>query len=357
MALAPQHVPFQIGGRRIGAGHPVYVVAELSANHGGRFEEAVALIEAAADAGADAIKVQTYTPDTMTLDAPQECFTIHGSIWNGRKLHELYAEAQMPWEWHAPLQDIARRRGLDFFSTPFDESAVAFLETLAVPVHKVASFEIVDVPLLRRIGDTGKPVIMSTGMATPEEIDEAVATFRESASPLALLKCTSAYPAPPESMNLRAIPHLATRYGVEVGLSDHTLDLAVPVAAVALGASIIEKHFTLSRSSPGPDSSFSLEPHEFRAMVDAVRTAEKSLGVATPPLAAAEDAMRAFRRSLFAVDTILAGEPFTSANVRSIRPSGGLHPRHLVEVIGRHATRDIDRGTALSWDLIEGGTR
>lgn len=355
MMPADQRMPFQIGGRTIGAGHAVYIVAELSANHGGRFEEAAALVEAAADAGADAIKVQTYTPDTMTLDAPQPCFTIQGSIWNGRKLHELYAEAQMPWEWHSPLQALAQRRKLDFFSTPFDESAVDFLETLAVPVHKVASFEIVDIPLLRRIGATGKPVIMSTGMATPEEVDEAVAAFRDSGTPLVLLKCTSAYPALPESMNLRAIPHLAQRYGVEVGLSDHTLDLAVPVAAVALGASVIEKHFTLSRQTPGPDSAFSLEPHEFRAMVDAVRTAEKSLGVPTPELAPAEDAMRAFRRSLFAVELIRAGDPFTVANVRSIRPSGGLHPRHLDELIGRRATRDIDRGTPLSWDLVDRG--
>jgi pseudaminic acid synthase len=350
---ASQNGSFQVGGRTIGTGYPVYIVAELSANHKGRYKEAVALIEAAADAGADAIKVQTYTADTMTIDAPQECFTIHGSLWNGRTLHELYAEAYMPWEWHAPLQKIARHRGLNFFSTPFDASAVDFLEKLDVPVHKVASFEIVDIPLLRRIGATGKPVIMSTGMATMVEVDEAVSIFREGATPLALLKCTSAYPALPESMNLRAIPRLAERYGVPVGLSDHTLDLAVPVAAVALGACIIEKHFTLSRGAPGPDSAFSLEPGEFRAMVDAVRTAEKSLGLATPELAPSEDAMRAFRRSLFVVSAMHAGETFTAANVRSIRPADGLHPRHLDEVIGRHATRDIERGTPLDWSLVD----
>jgi pseudaminic acid synthase len=352
MTHASQNATFHIGGRTVGIGHPVYLVAELSANHGGRYDDAVALIDAAADAGADAIKVQTYTPDTMTIDAPQECFTIHGSVWNGRKLYELYAEAHMPWEWHAPLQKLARRRGLDFFSTPFDASAVDFLERLDVPVHKVASFEIVDIPLLRRIGATGKPVIVSTGMATSAEVDEAVSTFRESGTPLALLKCTSAYPAPPESMNLRAIPHLAQRYGVAVGLSDHTIDLAVPVAAVALGACIIEKHFTLSRQTPGPDSAFSLEPHEFRAMVDAVRTAEQSLGLATPELAQSEDAMRAFRRSLFVVSAMRAGEAFTPANVRSIRPADGLHPRHLNEVLGRRATRDIERGTPLDWSLV-----
>ncbi|MEO5740823.1 MAG: pseudaminic acid synthase [Vicinamibacterales bacterium] len=352
MTIAAQHATFHIGGRTIGAGHPVYLVAELSANHGGRYEDAVALIDAAADAGADAIKVQTYTPDTMTIDAPQECFTIRGSVWNGRKLYELYAEAHMPWEWHAPLQKVARRRGLDFFSTPFDASAVDFLEQLDVPVHKVASFEIIDIPLLRRISATGKPVIVSTGMATAAEVDEAVSTFRDGGTPLALLKCTSAYPAPPESMNLRAIPYLAQQHGVVVGLSDHTLDLAVPVAAVALGACIIEKHFTLSRKTPGPDSAFSLEPHEFRAMVDAVRTAEQSLGLATPALAQSEDAMRVFRRSLFVVSAMRAGEAFTPANVRSIRPADGLHPRYLDEVLGRRATRDIEKGTPLDWSLV-----
>jgi pseudaminic acid synthase len=345
---------FRIGNRAIGADQPVYLIAELSANHGGRYEDAVALIEAAAGAGADAVKVQTYTPDTMTLDAPQSCFTIHGSLWDGRKLHELYAEAHMPWDWHAPLQQLAHALGLEFFSTPFDATAVAFLQTLDVPVYKVASFELVDIPLLRRIGATGKPVIMSTGMGTPEEIAEAVAVLAETATPLVLLKCTSAYPAPPESMNLRAIPHLAARHGVAVGLSDHTLDLAVPVAAVALGACVIEKHFTLSRQTPGPDSAFSLEPQEFRAMADAVRTAEKSLGVATPALATAEEGMRAFRRSLFVVAAVRAGEPFTEANVRSIRPAGGLHPRYLADVLGRRATRDIERGTALDWSLVEG---
>ncbi len=353
MIEASQNATLHIGGRTIGAGHAVYLVAELSANHGGQYEDAVALIHAAADAGADAIKVQTYTPDTMTIDAPQECFTIHGSVWNGRKLHELYAEAHMPWEWHAPLQEVARLRGLDFFSTPFDPSAVDFLEGLGVPAHKVASFEVVDIPLLRRIGATGKPVIMSTGMTTVDEIDEAVSALRAGGAPLALLKCTSAYPAPPESMNLRAIPHLASRYGVVAGLSDHTLDLAVPVAAVALGACIIEKHFTLSRKKPGPDSAFSLEPHEFRAMVDAVRTAEKSLGTAALELTPSEDAMRAFRRSLFVVSAVRAGEPFTQDNVRSIRPADGLHPRHLDEVLGRRATRDIARGTPLDWSLVD----
>ena len=345
----------QIGGRPIGAGHPVYVVAELSANHGQRYDDAVRLVEAAAAAGADAVKLQTYTADTMTIDAPQDCFTIHGSLWDGRKLHELYAQAHTPWAWHEQLQRIAQSSGLDFFSTPFDASAVDFLERLDVPAHKVASFEIVDIPLLRRIAATGKPVIMSTGMATTAEVDEAVATFKARGTRLALLKCTSAYPAPPEAMNLRAIPHLAERYGTVVGLSDHTLDLAVPVAAVALGARVIEKHFTLSRETPGPDSAFSLEPDEFRAMVDAVRVAERALGVSTPERTSSEDAMRAFRRSLFVVTSIRAGDRFTTNNVRSIRPADGLHPRHLDEVLGCRAASDVERGTPLAWELIEGG--
>ena len=342
-----------IGRRVVGAGHPAYIVAELSANHGQQYDEAVRLIEAAAAAGADAVKLQTYTADTMTIDAPQDCFTIHGTLWNGRKLHELYAQASTPWEWHEPLQRVARDLGLDLFSTPFDAAAIDLLERLDVPAHKVASFELVDIPLLRRLAATGKPIIMSTGMATMAEVDEAVATLKGSGTSLALLKCTSAYPAPPESMNLRAIPYLAERYQTAIGLSDHTLELAVPVAAVALGACIIEKHFTLSRRIPGPDAAFSLEPHEFQAMVAAVRTTEKSLGVPMPDLAPSEHAMRAFRRSLFVVSAVGAGELFTAANVRSIRPAGGLHPRHLDEVLGRRAAQDIERGTPLSWDLVD----
>lgn len=351
------HAPttFRIGNREIGPDHPVYIVAELSANHGNSLEEALKLVEAAAAAGADAVKLQTYTADTMTIDAPQACFSIRGTLWNGRKLYDLYAEAQTPWEWHEPLQNAAHALGLDFFSTPFDRTAVTFLEQLGVPAHKVASFEVVDIPLLRDIAATGKPVIMSTGMATVQEVDDAVAALRRGGAPLALLKCTSAYPAPAELMHLRAIPGLRERYGVPVGLSDHTLDLAVPVAAVALGARIIEKHFTLSRAVPGPDSAFSLEPHEFKAMVEAVRTTEKALGSETPELSTGEEAMRKFRRSLFAVRPIRAGETFTPDNVRSIRPGDGLPPRYLEDVLGRRATVDIERGTALTWNLIESG--
>src|SRR5262245_28564390 len=258
----------EINGRSIGPGQPAYLIAEVSANHGQKFERAVEIIEAAREAGADAVKVQTYTPDTMTIDCRNEHFLIRGTMWNGRNLHELYAEACTPWEWQPRLKETARELGLDFFSTPFDETAVDFLEELAVPAYKVASFEIVDVPLVRKVARTGKPVILSTGMAALGEIEEAVGTLRaEGCRQLALLKCTSAYPAPASEMHLPTIPHPAAAFGVPVGLSDHTLGPAVPAAAVALGACLIEKHLTLSRSEPGPDSGFSLEPAEFGEMV------------------------------------------------------------------------------------------
>src|SRR5215471_7842533 len=260
----------RINGRRIGRGYPTYIVAEMSANHGQNFDQAVSIIEAAKASGADAIKLQTYTPDTLTIDCGRESFQINGTLWAGRKLYDLYSEAYTPWEWQPKLQQVARKLGLDLFSTPFDDSAVDFLEAMNVPAHKIASFEIVDIPLIRRIARTGKPIIMSTGMTTLAEIEEAVTAAREAGCrELVLLKCTSAYPAPPEEMNLQTIPHLARTFDVPVGISDHTMGVAVPVAAVALGACIIEKHFTLSRSEPGPDSAFSLEPEEFRQMVEA----------------------------------------------------------------------------------------
>ncbi len=346
---------FQIGGRRIGPGHPAYIIAELSANHGQDFEQAVAIMKVAKDSGADAIKLQTYTPDTLTIDCTREPFRIRGTIWEGRTLYDLYSEAYTPWEWHAELQAVARDLGLDFFSTPFDASAVDFLETLQVPAYKVASFECVDLPLLRRIAQTGKPVIMSTGMATLSEIDEAMRTLRQAgATQIALLKCTSAYPALPAEMNLRTIPNLGDTFGVPVGLSDHSIEVAVPVAAVTLGACIIEKHLTLSRSIPGPDSAFSLEPDEFKAMTQAVRLTEAALGRIHYGYSERESKSRVFRRSLFLVQDVKAGEPFTAENVRSIRPAHGLHTRYLEQVIGRVAVRDVERGTPLSWDLIAG---
>jgi N-acetylneuraminate synthase len=345
-----------IPGRRIGLGHPCYVVAELSANHNQSFDRAVEVVRAAAAAGADAIKLQTYTADTLTLDCDTPPFQLGaGSPWAGRTLHELYSEAYTPWDWHPRLQRVARDLGLDFFSTPFDDSAVDLLERLVVPLYKIASFELVDLPLLRRVAATGKPLVLSTGMATQEEIREAVDAVRaESNDSIVLLKCTSSYPAHPEEMNLRAIPAYRETFDVPVGLSDHTLGVAVPIAAIALGACLIEKHLTLSRRDPGPDSSFSLEPAEFRAMVEAVRVAQAALGSERVGESERAGSSRAFRRSLFVVRDVAAGEVFSQENVRSIRPADGLAPKHLGEVLGHRANCDIARGTPLSWDLVAG---
>jgi pseudaminic acid synthase len=343
-----------IGTRQVAAGEPVYIIAELSGNHNGSLDQAMRLVRAARNAGADAIKLQTYTPDTMTLACDRECFRISGgTLWDGRTLYDLYGEAFTPWEWHPKLQAEARALGLDFFSTAFDATAVDFLESLAVPVHKIASFENGDLPLIERVARTGKPVIISTGMAPVAAIGEAVAAARAAgAAGVALLKCTSAYPAPAEAMNLRTIPHLAETFGLPVGLSDHTLAPTIPAVAVALGACIVEKHLTLSRLIPGPDSAFSLEPDEFREMVRTVRTTEKALGAVTYGATEAERKTSAFRRSLFVVADVKKGERFTEANVRSIRPGHGLAPRHWNEVLGRTAAADIARGTPLAWDLI-----
>jgi pseudaminic acid synthase len=343
-----------IGKRTIGPGHPAYVVAELSANHHQKFDEAVKIVRAAKDAGADAIKLQTYTADTITIACDRKEFRLaSGTIWDGTTLYELYGQAYTPWEWQPRLKEVANDLGMDLFSTPFDFTAVDFLEEMGVPAHKLASFELVDIPLIQKMARTGKPLIMSTGMSTVEEIEEAVRTaWAAGAAQIALLKCTSAYPASPEEMNLRTIPELSRRFDVPVGLSDHTMDSAVAVAAVALGACIIEKHLTFSRSEPGPDSAFSLEPQEFKAMVDAVRITERALGTVHFGIEAKEASSRVFRRSLFVVQNMKSGEAFTSENVRSIRPGYGLHTRHLPEVMGRNAARDIERGTPLSWELI-----
>jgi len=342
-----------INNRQIGKGKPTYIIAEMSVNHNQDFDHAVKIIEAAKEARADAVKLQTYTPDTITLDCNNDYFRIKGTVWEGRNLYELYGEAYMTWEWQPKLKKIANDLGMDIFSTPFDHTAVDFLEKMDVPVYKIASFELVDIPLLRKIAKTGKPVIMSTGMATLMEIDEAVRTLREAGnSQLSLLKCTSTYPAPAEEMNLRTIPHMAEAFHVPVGLSDHTLDEAVPVSAVVLGACIIEKHLTLSRGAVGPDSAFSLEPHEFKAMVKAVHTAEKALGKVNYGGGDHETGMRAYRKSIFVVQDVKAGEMFTADNIRSIRPGHGLHTRYLEEVIGRYANRNIQRGSPLNWDVV-----
>ena len=343
-----------IQGRRIAPGDPVYVVAEMSANHHGRFEQAQRLVHAAREAGADAIKLQTYTADTMTIDCDAAPFRIGpGSIWAGRLLHELYREAHTPWGWHEPLMNLARQLGITMFSTPFDHTAVDLLERVGVPAYKIASFEQVHLPLIRRVAQTGKPMILSTGMATRQEIDEAVTTARDAGcEQMALLRCTSAYPASPDEMHLRTIPDMAAHYSVPVGLSDHTLGIAAAVAAVALGACIIEKHLTLSRDEPGPDSAFSLEPHEFKMMVAAVRDAEAALGEVRYGPSTHEQPSIVLRRSLFVVQNVRTGDPFTERNVRIIRPGDGLHPRHLSEVLGRRAACDLARGTPLRWDHV-----
>jgi pseudaminic acid synthase len=343
-----------IASSKIGPGFPAYIIAELSANHNQDFSQAVRIIEAAKNAGANAVKLQTYTADTITIACDREEFRIGGgTLWDGRNLHDLYGEAYTPWEWQPRLKKVAEDLGMDLFSSAFDATAVDFLEEMGVPAHKVASCELVDLPLIECMARTGKPLIMSTGMATLVEIDEALKAARSAgATQIALLKCTSAYPAPAEEMNLRTIPEMARRFGVPVGLSDHTMGIAAPVAAVTLGACILEKHLTFSRATPGPDSAFSLEPQEFKAMVDAVRTAEQALGEVHFGLSSKEEASRAFRRSLFVVEDVKRGETFTAANVRSIRPGHGLHTRHFDEVLGKRAVRDIERGTPLSWDLV-----
>jgi len=343
-----------INGRKIGPGFPVYIVAELSANHRQKLDEAIELIRVAREVGADVVKLQTYTPDTMSIQCTAPEFLIGGGTpWDGQTLYDLYAKAYMPWEWHPKLKEIANKAGMDLFSTPYDKTAVDFLEEMGVPAYKVASFEIVDIPLIEHIASKGKPIIMSTGMATLEEIEEAVRAARKAgASQIALLKCTSAYPALPEEMNLRTIPDLAKKFRVPVGLSDHTLGIAVPVIAVALGACIIEKHLTLSRSIPSPDSTFSLEPDEFKSIIRAIRTAEKALGEVNYEVTEQEAKSRVFRRSLFVVKDMKAGETFTEENVRSIRPGYGLAPKYLKEVLGRAVTEDVSRGTPVTWGLM-----
>jgi pseudaminic acid synthase len=344
----------RIGQRLVGASHPAYVIAEMSANHNQDFERAVAVVHAAKEAGADAVKLQTYTADTITIASARAEFRIGGgTLWDGRTLHDLYREAYTPWDWQPKLKQVANDSGLDLFSSPFDDTAVDFLEQMDVPAYKVASCELVDIPLIQKIARTGKPLILSTGMATCQEIEEALAAARQAgATQIALLKCTSSYPAPAEEMNLRTIPELSRRFDLPVGLSDHTMGIAAPVAAIALGACIIEKHITFLRSDPGPDSAFSLEPQEFKSMVDAVRVAEKALGEIHFGAVGKEAASRAFRRSLFAVRDVKKGETFTVENIRSIRPGHGMHTRHLPEVLGRLAARDIERGTPLTWDLV-----
>jgi pseudaminic acid synthase len=332
----------------------VLIIAELSGNHNGSRARALELVRAAHAAGADAVKLQTYTADTITMDAPGDCFHIRGGPWDGRRLYELYQEASTPWEWHAELFAEAQRLGLICFSTPFDPTAVDFLEALGVPWHKVASFEVVDIPLLQRIAATRKPVIMSTGMASAEEIDEAVATLRQGGCPqLALLTCVSAYPCAPADFRLRNLPALAQRFGCIAGLSDHSLDGTAAIAAVALGGRVWEEHLCLRRADGGPDSGFSLEPQEFAAQVAAVRAAEAALaGVPEFGPGQADAGNIVFRKSLFAARDLPAGMRLSAADVRCIRPGHGLKPRDLPRVLGATTRVAIARGTPLAWDQL-----
>lgn len=344
----------KISNFEIGKDNKIFVIAELSANHNQDFEIAVKSVHAAKECGADAIKLQTYTPDTITIDSDNEYFQIkQGTIWDGTTLYKLYQRAYTPWEWQPKLKQLAEKIGLICFSSPFDKSAVDFLEEMNVAVYKVASFEIVDIPLIEYIASKGKPVIISTGIATEEEIQEAVdACKRMNNDQIALLKCTSEYPAPFEDVNLRTIPYLKEKFNTEVGLSDHTPGTSVPVAAVALGASIIEKHFILDKKIGGPDSSFSLEPHEFKNMVDEIRIIEKALGQSKIGLTEKVMKSRKFARSLFVVKDIKAGDIFTEENIKSIRPSDGLPPKFLKAVLGKKAKINLKKGTPLRWDLI-----
>lgn len=344
--------PVLISRRIIGAGHPALIVAEMSGNHNHDIKRALKIIDVAADAGADAIKLQTYTPDTITIDSDTKPFQV---TWKGkhRTLYDLYDEAHTPWEWHARLFAHAKKHGLLCFSTPFDRTAVAFLEKLKVPCYKVASYEIVDIPLLEAIGKTKKPVIMSRGMASVEEISLAIKTLKKfGTKEIILLHCISAYPASPVDMHLATIPDMKKRFGTHVGLSDHTLGTDVAIAAVALGACVIEKHFTLRRADGGPDSSFSLEPKELSALVKSVRTVEQAMGKPSYKQSADEKTNIIFRKSLFVVKDIKKGERFTPENVRSIRPGNGMAPRFYRSILGRRATRDIKRATPLRGNLI-----
>ena len=345
---------FTIGNRHIGDHAPVFIVAELSCNHMQDFSIAVETIFALNEAGANAVKIQTYTPDTITIDSYNEYFQIkQGTLWDGRTLYKLYEEAYTPWDWQPKLKEVADKLGLIFFSSAFDRTAVDFLEKMDVPAHKVASFEITDIPLIEYMASRKKPVIISTGIATFSDIEEAVAACKRAGNEqIALLKCTSAYPAPFEEINLKSIPHLSSNLKTVVGISDHTLGISVPVAATALGAKIIEKHFILDRNYASPDSAFSLEPEEFKAMVKAVRETETALGEASYELTSKTKKSREFCRSLFAVRNIEQGEVVTEDNVKSIRPGFGLHPRHLRDILGKRARQDISKGTPLSWELI-----
>lgn len=346
---------FNIAGRKIGAGHRPFVIAEMSGNHNRSLQRALEIVEAAANAGAHALKIQTYTADTMTLDLSEGEFHIGDStsLWQGKSLYKLYQEAYTPWEWHLPIFERCKELGIIGFSTPFDETAVDFLESLGMPCYKIASFENTDLPLIRKVAATGKPMIISTGMATVAELDETVRAARSAGcEDLVLLKCTSSYPATPENSNILTIPHMRELFDCDVGLSDHTMGVGVAVASIALGATVVEKHFTLNRAEGGVDSAFSLEPRELAALVTETERAWSSLGKVSYGSTDAEKNSLVFRRSLYVVRDIKAGETLSSENMRSIRPGLGLPPKYYEDLLGRTVSRDVKRGTPLSWKLL-----
>lgn len=343
----------KIKQREIGGNEPAYIIAEMSANHAGSLARAKEIIRAAKDAGADCIKIQTYTPDTMTIDCSNKYFNISAGTWDGENLYHLYEKAYTPWEWQKELKEEAEKNGIDFFSTPFDKTSVDFLEEIGCEFYKIASFELIDIPLIEYVASKGKPIIMSTGMSTLGEIDEAVSAVRRKGNgQLALLRCASAYPAITDDMNLRTMKNMAEIYNVPVGLSDHSMGSVGAVTAVALGAKIIEKHFCIDRSIENPDSSFSMNPEEFRKMVTNIRQAEKALGVVKYGVTKQEETNIVFRRSIFCVKDIKRGEKITEENVRVIRPGYGMAPKFYPEILGQVALQDIERGTPMTFDVI-----
>ena len=349
-------ITIEIAGRRIGAKYPPYVIAELSANHNGKLETALRIVQEAKKAGADAVKLQTYRPDTITLDCHSEDFKIHGGLWDGRTLHELYEEAHMPWDWHKPLFEHARALGITIFSSPFDNTAIDLLEDLNTPAYKIASFEAIDLPLIKYAASTRKPMIISTGMANAEEIQEAIEAAREGGcKQLAILHCVSGYPAPAEDYNLRTIPDMMERFGLVTGLSDHTLDNTTAIASVAMGASIIEKHFTLDRKGGSPDDCFSLEPREMAALCQGAKVAWQALGEVDYGRKSSEQGNVKFRRSLYFVKNIKAGELVKEGDVRSVRPGLGLLPKYLNDVIGKRLKVDARYADKVEWSMLSNG--
>lgn len=331
-----------------------YIIAEMSGNHNGSKEKAFEIMRAAKEAGADCIKIQTYTPDTLTIDCDNEYFQVSSGTWEGENLYSLYGKAFTPWEWQKDLKEEADRLGLDFLSTPFDTTSVDFLEEMGLEYYKIASFELVDIPLIKYIAKKGKPIILSTGMSNVEEIEDALACIKEQGmdNQVVLLKCSSSYPAISDDMNLATISDMGKRFGVPIGLSDHTLGDLSAIASVAMGARVVEKHFCMARSEGGPDASFSMEPAEFKEMVEHIRQVEKAMGQVSYGVTKTEESSMCFRRSLFVVQDVKAGETFTAENVRSIRPGYGIKPKHYEEVLGKTATKDIKRGTPLQFDMI-----